>query len=112
MMEAHALGPHHPEDYVAALAAGPLATPHILRRIDVQTGVPVVVERAQADQLLAAANQLDSPRLGQPLDRHLALDPLFHFRGNVGHRAEPPFSALLWKTCQEESEIFYTSKKY
>ena len=36
-------------------AASALATPHILRRIDVQARVPVVVER-EADQLLAAAN--------------------------------------------------------
>ncbi len=81
MMEAHAFGPHHPQDYVAAFAASALATPHIFRRIDVQTGVPVVVERAQADQLLAAANQLDAPSLGKPLDGYFPLDPLLHLGG-------------------------------
>jgi len=91
MMEAHALGPHHPQDYVAAFAASALATPHIFRRIDVQAGASVVVERAQADQFLAAANQLDSPRLGQPLDGHFPLDPLLHLRGNIGHR-RPSFA--------------------
>ena len=85
MMEAHPLGPHHPQKNVAALAASALATPHILYRVDVQARVPVVVERAQPDKLLAAARQFDPPRLGQPLDRHLALEPLFHLGRNVGH---------------------------
>jgi hypothetical protein len=55
MMEAHPLGPHHPQDHVAALAASAFAAPDIFGRVDIQAGIVVVVERAQTDQLLAAA---------------------------------------------------------
>ena len=100
VMEAHPLGPHHPQKHVAALPASALATPDILRRIDIQARIPVVMERAQPDKLLAAANQLDPPRLRQPLDGNLPLDPLLHVLGNIGHFVDPPFSAFLQKTCQ------------
>ena len=72
----HPLGPRYPADHVATLATRPFAVPYIFHRVDVQAGIPVVVERAQADQFLAAAMQFDPPRLGQPLDRHLPLQPL------------------------------------
>ena len=78
MAEAHALGAHHPLDHVAAFAACALAVPHVFRRVDVQAGIAVVVEGAQPDQLLAAAREFDPPRLGQPLDRYLPLQPLDH----------------------------------
>ena len=91
MMEAHALGPHHPKKHVAAFPASALATPNILRRVDIQAGAVVVVERTEADQLLAAAPEFDPPRLRQPLHGNLPLDPLFHVLGNIGHFVDPLF---------------------
>jgi hypothetical protein len=86
-MACASLTPRHPSDHVAALAARPFAVPHIRHRIDVQAGIAVVVEGAQANQLLAAAMQLDPPRLGQPLDRHLPFQPFLLRVVSACHRA-------------------------
>ena len=55
VIEAHAFGAHHPQDHVAAFAAGTLAVPDVLQRIDVETGIGVFVEGTEADEFLAAA---------------------------------------------------------
>ena len=73
MAEAHALGPHHPLDHVAAFIARAQTVPQILRRSDNQRRRPVVMKRALAQQVGTVPRQLDSPRLRQPLHRDFFL---------------------------------------
>jgi hypothetical protein len=53
VIEAHALGTHHPQDHVATFTAGALAVPDVFYRIDVETGIGVFAEGAEADQFLS-----------------------------------------------------------
>ncbi len=106
--KADAFGPHHPQNHVASFAARALAVPNVFHRVDVEARARVSVEGAKADQFLAAAPQLDAPRLGESLDGDFPLDPLLQLRGNVGHRLSAPssrFSSFLEKTCQEDSSV-------
>ena len=100
---ADSFGPRHPPDHVAALAARALAVPYILHRVDAQTRIAVVVERAQADEFLAAPTQLDPSRLGQPLDGDFFLQPLFCSSCILA--MYPPFAGILSKTCQDTDMI-------
>src|SRR5487761_647168 len=68
MAEAHAFRVHHPVDYAPTFAARSLTVPDVLDGIDAQARIGVLVERAQADQVLAAPSQLHPARFGQPLD--------------------------------------------
>jgi hypothetical protein len=75
MTEADAFGPHDPVDRRPARVACAQAVPEVLRRSDDQRGCPVVVEGALTHQVGSVPRQLDTPRLGQPLDRDFFLEP-------------------------------------
>ena len=75
MAEADAVGLHYPVDHRPAFIARAQAVPEILRRSDDQRRVPVVVERAEAQQVGTVPVQLDAPRLRQPLHGDLPFQP-------------------------------------
>src|SRR6266568_5170487 len=75
MAEADAVRFHHPVDSRSAHVARAQTVPEILRRSDDKRRVAVVVERAQTQQVRPVPVQLDAPRLGQPLNRYLPLQP-------------------------------------
>jgi hypothetical protein len=64
MTEADALGTLHPLDNVSTFATCALAVPLVFHRVDVQAGIGVLVKGAEADQLFAAAPQLNASGLG------------------------------------------------
>ena len=62
MPEAHAVGLHHPVDGRPARIARTQTVPEIFGRSDNQRRVPVIVERAQPQQVRPVPVQLDAPR--------------------------------------------------
>ncbi len=89
MAEAHTLRLHYPVDGRAAHVASAKTVPEILRRSDDQRRVPVVVERAETQQVGTVPVQLDAPRLGQPLHGDLPFQPF-----DLGFWDSRHFSAL------------------
>src|SRR5690606_5613954 len=67
---------HHPVDDRAARLACPQAVPEVLLRRHHQARRPVVVKRAPTDELRPVLLELDSSRLDQTHELHLALEPL------------------------------------
>ncbi len=76
-------------------AHAPMQCHRFLCRRDDQARLPVVVERAQPDQVPAMTPQHDPACLGQALDRHLGLEPLDLSVGDAGQQRSPVKRAFL-----------------
>ena len=64
--------------------------PEVVPWGDDERGLPVLVERAAADQVRAGPLQLDPRRRHQGLQGHLLLQPLYLLVGDAGHGAPGP----------------------
>ena len=92
--EGDALGAHHPVDHGASRLAGAEAVPEILARRDHETRLAVVVEGAEPEEVGAVALEPDPARLGQALERDLALQSLDLRCRDARHR-NPPLAENL-----------------
>lgn len=85
MPEADLVEAHHPVDHRAADSADTETMPEVLVRRDHQRRRTVVVERAAANQVIAAVFlQLDTGRLDQAHDRDLTFQASNLFFGDSG----------------------------
>ncbi len=84
--EAHPLGPHHPVDHRTTGVAGSQAMPQVLLRAHHQRRLPVLVERAETDQVGTGLAQLDTGSADEAFQGHLCLQPLDLLVGYTGHR--------------------------
>lgn len=76
MTKAHSFDLHHPVDHRASRPAGPQTVPEVLLGADHQTGLVIVMEGTEANQVRSVALELDPARLRQTLQRHLPFQPL------------------------------------
>src|SRR6266545_7840395 len=102
MAERDALDLHHPI-HRRALGAAAEAVEDVTSRIDRERRILVrPVEGTAATQVLTELPQLDPPRLRQPLERHLRLDPLQLLRSDPRHSESPGR-----RPCQEVSAFHF-----
>jgi hypothetical protein len=95
-------------------AAASKAAPLVGAGRDGERGIFLLVEGAQAHQVLAHALQLDAACLHQPLDRDFPLDALHYLIRESGQSLV--LLSLVFrvpaKILSREFAIFYASRKY
>jgi hypothetical protein len=82
--------------------------PEVLLRRDDERGLVIVVEGAEAEEVGAVTLERDPSRLGQALERDLALDAAEDVVGDAGHQGTPTFSPEAVKQRCPEIMAFNT----